>query len=109
MIDPKSETLLSLSQAARVCPPIDGKRPHASTVFRWITVGVRGGVRLECLRIGRRLCTTEAALARFFHEAASTPMPVPPHPRIDRKRPPSAAARRRQIEKAEARLAKAGI
>jgi hypothetical protein len=69
--------LLSLTEAARTIPPIDGKRPHPSTVFRWMTDGIRGGIRLEHARIGRRICTTEAAIERFMNALAEAPTPEP--------------------------------
>ena len=42
MIDLKTETCLSLSQAARLIPPIRQEKPvHVSTLTRWILHGVR--------------------------------------------------------------------
>lgn len=68
MIDPKSERLLSLSEAAKLewlpCRR-HGKRPHVSTLFRWTHVG-KDGVRLEAIQVAGTLCTSEAALIRFF-------------------------------------------
>lgn len=42
MIELGKEDLLSLAEAARTIPPIDGKRPHISSIWRWINVGIRG-------------------------------------------------------------------
>lgn len=77
MIDIKSEQLLTLPEAARAVPPVGGKRPHTSTLFRWTRKGVRGGVKLECVRIGRKLCTSREALDRFFHAVTEAPAPEP--------------------------------
>ena len=68
-IDPQNERLLSLAEAARAVPPIDGKRPHISTVWRWIRKGSKG-VRLSHARVGHRICTSEEALGRFFVDLA---------------------------------------
>jgi hypothetical protein len=42
-----------------------GRRLNVSTVFRWAQVGIKG-VRLEAVKIGGTLCTSEPALKRFF-------------------------------------------
>ncbi len=66
MIDPNSETLLSLADAARLLPRRRGdKRPHVSCLYRWTTAGCKG-VILESLQVGGTRCTSKEALARFF-------------------------------------------
>ena len=66
MIDPSKERLMPLSKAIGSVPPRrQNKRPHTSTLFRWATSGLRG-VKLEVLRVGGTLCTSEPALHRFF-------------------------------------------
>lgn len=65
MIDPNSETLLSLTDAANTLPG----RPNVTTVWRWRNRGVRG-VRLETICLGGRRFTSREALSRFF--AATT-------------------------------------
>jgi len=69
MIDTQKDELLSLVQAAAQCPAVDGKKPHASSIWRWMTKGCRG-VRLEHVRVGRRVVTTREALEVFFRETA---------------------------------------
>jgi len=59
-IDITTEALLSLSEAAKTLPG----RPHASSIFRWLTRGVRG-VRLESTLVGGRRYTSQEALVRF--------------------------------------------
>jgi Protein of unknown function (DUF1580) len=66
----KDEEVLTLSQAAEVLPSLRGGRPvHRSTLYRWISRGVRG-IRLETLRLGRTLVTSQEALQRFAERLA---------------------------------------
>jgi hypothetical protein len=110
MLNLDNDPLLSLSEAARTIPPIDGKRPHPSTIFRWMTDGVRGGVKLEHIRVGRRICTTKHALERFFNALADAPKPehqVSPKPPFQ-ARCRTEAQRRHDVEEAKKRLKAAG-
>ena len=71
-IDPLSEELLTLSQAARFCPRRrQGKKPHLSTLYRWATRGSRG-VMLETLQTPGGLCTSKEGLRRFFNQLTET-------------------------------------
>jgi hypothetical protein len=81
MIDPNSEALFSLADAARTLPRRrGGKKAHVSCVYRWTTSGCRG-VILESIQIGGTRCTSREALGRFFelltfaddHRADRTP------------------------------------
>lgn len=109
MIDFQNEHLLSLSEAARSIPAIDGRRPHPSTLFRWMVSGIRGGVRLEHARIGRRMVTSKEALQRFIDAVSEapapqhTPAPAPAPKRRTEKQ------RARDIAAAKKRLAVAGV
>ena len=102
---------VSLSQAAAMCPAVDGRRPNPSTIFRWITKGL-DGVRLEHRRIGRRVVTTPEALEQFFAATATAALE-----RLDDVKPTtsltpkcrSESKRRREIARAEETLAAAGI
>jgi len=59
------EELLSLADAARALPRLrKDRKVHVSTLYRWISRGVRG-VRLEALKIGRTVVTSREALQRF--------------------------------------------
>lgn len=64
--------LVSLAEAARGLPPIDGVpvRPH--TVWRWCKTGLRGK-RLEHIRRGGRLATTREAVQRFLEAMQGPP------------------------------------
>ena len=66
MIDPNSETPISLTEAAKPLPARrGGKRPHVSCLYRWTTTGCKG-VILESIQVGGTRCTSKEALARFF-------------------------------------------
>ncbi len=66
MIDPNTEALISLADAAKSCPARrGGKRPHLSCLYRWTVSGCKGIV-LESIQIGGTRCTSREALARFF-------------------------------------------
>ena len=53
----------------------DGERLDFSTIYRWHLRGLRG-VKLEGVRVGGTLCTTEAAIIRFI-ERMSEPTATP--------------------------------
>lgn len=107
MINTESESLLSLTEAARACPAVDGKKPHCSTLWRWMQKGVRG-VRLEHVKIGRRIVTTRPALEVFFKDLAAAPLPASsPLPTSTRVRTPK--QRQRDIAAARATLAENGF
>lgn len=96
-IDVASETLRTFAEASRLQPG----RPHVSTLHRWRLRGVRG-VRLETCVIGGRRFTSDEALHRFAAATTAAADGSPPPPRTSRQQ-------RRDIQRAEAELAKAGI
>jgi hypothetical protein len=109
MIDLTSETLISLSEAARLLPRGRRNRPVTlSCVLRWVLDGVRlpsgSAVRLQAVRMGGRWLTSKEALQRFAD--AQTPrldgQPEQPAPRAP-------SARQRDSERAAAALEKVGI
>ena len=106
-IDLRTEPLLSLSDAAKSAPTVEGKRIHPSTLWRWCRKGLRG-IHLEYARWGHRVCTSEAAIARFAQRLAEADTPPPS---VTSKRPSKRTprSRERDIAKAEAELASAGI
>lgn len=60
------EQALSLPAAAKLVPRRRaGRKVATSTLYRWITHGVRG-VRLEAMAAGGGLVTSREALERFF-------------------------------------------
>lgn len=109
--DIMAEGPISMATAARAVPVVDGRQVSPTTVWRWATRGVRG-VRLECIRVGRRMCTSRAALFRFFHRLADVGPPVRPSARAGGSgAPPELMARDRvlAVESARAILDRARI
>lgn len=109
-IDIHNETILSLTEAAKVLPRVNGKRPAVSTLWRWCRKGLRG-VRLDYIRVGRKIATSREALNRFFTALADADEPIEQHPSAPcpRKRSTPAAARKRSLETADRILDEAGI
>jgi Protein of unknown function (DUF1580) len=66
VIDVFSETILSMSDAARRMPRLRNRRPvHVSTIWRWAFRGVKG-ICLETTMLGGVRVTSLEALRRFF-------------------------------------------
>ena len=104
-IDLATETVVSLTDATKALPLIDGKRPHVTTVWRWAMRGVRG-VRLAHGRLGKRVVTSHEALNRFMNELAALDRREAPA-RPERESRPT--ARRRQVQAAKRALDDAGL
>ena len=102
-----NEQILSFTEAAKCLPPINGRRVHASTVWRWGRKGVCG-VKLEILRLGGRFVTSAEALERFAVALAT----LPPDQRLKTDNAnslPSLQKRKHAIRQAEERLQNSGI
>lgn len=81
MIDPTTETLLTVKQVARLLPGRSGKGVSLATVWRWMSGHGRRGVVLESIVVGgSRYCSREAVL-RFIQQANA--QPVLDHERSD--------------------------
>lgn len=92
-IDFTTETLLSLTRAAKTLPSRrGGKRPHVSCLYRWTTAGCKGVV-LESIQIGGTRCTSREALARFFEALTYAGGCKPTSPPSSRRRATAAAER----------------
>ena len=102
------ETLLTLSEAARTVPKLNGRRAHPSTLWRWCRKGV-GGVRLQYIRVGRRVATSREALGRFFEALAKADDPPPGPPSESSRGPRTEGQRERDVQDAEKQLSSAGI
>jgi excisionase family DNA binding protein len=63
---------LTATQAAAHIGRITGRRPHVSTVIRWITRG-----RLPAIRQGGVWLIDQADVVRFLQPAARTALPPP--------------------------------
>ena len=61
------EKLITLTEATRHLPKVDGKKVSVCTLWRWCRKGLRGAF-LEYVRVGRKICTTREARLRFFTE-----------------------------------------
>lgn len=113
MIDIRNETVLSLSDAAKSLPSIDGKRPHISTLWRWHRHGVgRGKIRLECTWVGGRLVTSREALQRFTERLAESDAQHREEqelPDAVSVRTRTSSARELEIERAENQSSQAGV
>jgi hypothetical protein len=75
------------------------RRLHVATCYRWAQVGVRG-VRLETIRVGGTLCTSIAALQRFFDALSDAEGKVACVP---------SGARQRDLQRTERQLEDEGI
>ena len=98
MIDPNTETLISLAEAARLLPRRrGGKKAHVSCLYRWTTSGCKG-VLLEFLQCGGTRCTSKEALARFFERLTSAAHGDRPAIRSVAQRERAAAAAAKALE-----------
>lgn len=98
-------TWITLTEASKAIPG----RPSTSTIWRWIRSGIRisGGsrVRLEHIRVGRRIFISREDLSAFFRMVARSDWP-----RGSGHDPASDAASKVPNSSAlEARLREAGI
>ena len=106
MIDPTSETLLSLTEAAKGLPRRRaGKKPHVSTLYRWSTAGCRGVV-LETVQIGGTRCCTSQSLARFFRKLTQNAGLDPGQPETPKRHQ---SRRRREVAAAIKKLEREGL
>ncbi len=102
MIDPTTETVISLTDASRSLPARRaGKKPHVSCLYRWSTSGCRG-VILETIQIGGTRCTSKEALGRFFRRLTQQA-----NPQAETVR--TVAQRRKATEAAERELLREGV
>ena len=68
MIDIAKEKLMTLAKATKYVPRRrKGQKAHCATMYRWAKLGLRG-VRLETIRVGGTLCTSEEKLQLFFNQ-----------------------------------------
>ena len=99
------EEVLSFTEASKILPKVNGRRPHASTIWRWARKGCQG-VRLEVRRLGGRFLTSREALERFSERLGAIELPERP---ATAPKQPIAKQRQRSIERANRVLAGAGI
>ena len=99
MIDIFHETPIPIGQIGEV---LGITQPHPGTVFRWITKGLRGGIKLETSMVGGRRYTTHEALQRFIERTTTRAAGVSAPPQ-------TAKQRQRALDDADSVLKKAGI
>lgn len=81
-IELSTETAITIAEVPLHIPKRHGRKVHYSTVYRWMTKGVRGR-KLESLLIGGVRYTTLEALARFLKLTPQKPAAVLPEPSDD--------------------------
>jgi len=103
------EQLITLTEATKLLPEVDGKKPAVCTLWRWCRKGLRG-MFLEYVRVGRKICTTREALLRFFTDLAELDEQAPPSaPPLSTRTPVTSRQRQRALAEADAILQEAGI
>ena len=76
------EKLVTLTEATRHLPKVNGKKPAVCTLWRWCRKALREQY-LEHVRVGRKICASHQALTRFFAElSALTDRALPQASRI---------------------------
>ena len=99
-IDIENERVIPIREAPKHIPG----RPSLASVYRWMTDGVRGGVRLESIVVGGQRFTSLEAIGRFIRATtANSPGASAPVPR------PTSRQREAAIRKAERELRAAGV
>jgi hypothetical protein len=85
-IDPLSDELLTLTQAAALFPRRRaGSKLSTTTLWRWYSRGSRG-VRLEVARVGGAVYTTRDAIRDFIQARSVAAVPQAPAPSTRSKR-----------------------
>lgn len=106
------EDLITLAEATKHLPKVDGRKVAICTLWRWCRVGLRGAF-LEYVRVGRKICTTRQALLRFFSALADQDSRFAPdtrnRPRHLTRRPLTSRQRQHALAEADAILQRAGI
>ena len=103
-----NETVLTFSEAAARLPRLNGKKVHASSLWRWARKGI-GGVHLETRRIGGRFVTSIEALERFTRALAEVPLKGRGTSPAPLARTRTERQREQAVERANAALKAAGI
>ena len=98
---------MTLAEITKRLPPLNGKRLHTSTVFRWCKNGIRG-IHLKYAKIGRVIVISETDLNHFFAALAQAEQPKT-FPITRRRRRRRSTDRQRAIEHANLVLQRAGI
>ncbi len=107
-INMQQETVVSLTEATKILPPVNGKRPAISTMWRWCRKGLHG-VRLEYIRVGRSIATSREAINRFFEALAQADKPLNSGPVLRASCRTPTALRRASLEAADRAMERLGV
>jgi len=99
---------LGLSEAARQLPAINGRRIHPSSLWRWARKGI-AGERLEHGKLGGRIVVTMDGIRQFAERLAEVDIPAAGPKLPEEPKPRTTKQRERDVARAEAELAEAGI
>lgn len=101
---------LTLSEASKRIPRMNGHRVHVSTLWRWCRKGYNG-IHLEYFRVGRTIMTSEFLLHKFFTELAKADLEKTSQSQFQprRKRRSCPQNRQKSIDEANAVLRRAKI
>lgn len=106
------EQLITLTEAAKLLPRVNGRKPAVCTLWRWCRKGLRGQF-LAYVRVGRRICTTRQAMLRFFTDLAQVDEQYGParfsRPASLKHKPITSRERQRALAEADAILEEVGI
>ena len=109
MIDLKREKVRPILSICRQIAPKYEIDIHPCTVWRWIQKGVRG-VRLEHIRVGRRILTSDEAVERFFFALAEADkIPASSPSKLNQTTLHADVNRAMALERADEVLVKAGL
>jgi hypothetical protein len=98
MIDSLTEEIVTLAEAAKLCPKRRGGRPtHPSCLYRWTSAGCKGVV-LESLQVGGTRCTSREALARFFVKLTAAANGTPALPPVSKQQRRAMEAVEKQLD-----------
>ena len=103
----KDETVVTFSEAAATLPKLNGRKLHASTLWRWARKGLKG-VKLETRRLGGRFVTSLEALDRFSEKLAKIGVEEPA-PMAPAKRKSPNSRHQHEVDRAERECDEAGI
>jgi hypothetical protein len=111
MVIDQQETLITLTEAAKILPLVNGKRINISTLWRWCRKGLHG-VTLEYTRVGAKIATSAEAMQRFFAQLVERDeykRDSAAELRLPKRRSIKKERRQKAIDEANAILARAGI
>ena len=107
MIDPSTETLISLNEAAKGLPRRRaGKKVSLSCMYRWSNFPGCRGIVLETIQVGGTRCTSREALGRFFRRLTADRSPDASRQETPRRHQ---HRRRREVDAAVAELQRKGL